>query len=273
MTGRSPAAAVTAGGPLRDYDDIFVPVLFHPWACLLVGALTPEPASAALDVGTGPGTVARVLAACVGPAGRVVAVDSNADMLALAENKPAVAGAPISYLEGDAGALQVPDDEFDVVTCQQILQFVTDLPAALAKIRVSVKHGGRLGALTWCALDRNPLFRVLFDTVRDQFGSEAAEAFAKPWSLSAPETARAVAAAGFTDVLARRHTLPAVFPGGPDQVCRFFGFTSVGGDLSDLDETSRHAFYKLARKRLAPMTAGDGTLYTTTTAALIVARA
>jgi len=270
MTGQLPATALE---PLRGYDDIFVPALFHPWACLLVGALNPEPATSALDVGTGPGTVARVLAGCLGPAGHVVAVDTNAAMLAIAESKPAVDGAPITYLESDAGSLQVPDAGFDAVTCQQILQFVTDLPAALAEIRRVIKPGGRLGTLTWAGLGHNPLFQALFDTVRDQFGQAAAEAFAKPWSLSAPDAARAIAAAGFTDVVHHRRTLPTVFPGGTADVCRFFGFSSVGDDVAALDETRRKAFDTLARDRLAPMTTDRGTLHTTTTATVILAQA
>jgi SAM-dependent methyltransferase len=194
-------------------------------------------------------------------------------MLALAEGKPAVNGAPITYLENDAASLDVPDAGFDVVTCQQVLQFVVDLPAALAEVRRVIKPGGRLATLTWSSLDRNPMFRVLADTVRDEFGLSAAEAFAKPWSLSEDVITRAVAAAGFTEVIAHRCTLPAVFPGGPKDVCRFFAFSAASADVDALDESRRAAFHKLAHDRLARMTAGGGVVHANTTATVILARA
>ena len=38
-------------------------------------------------------------------------------------------------MEASADALPFPDDSFDVVTCQQGLQFFPDRPAAMAEMR------------------------------------------------------------------------------------------------------------------------------------------
>jgi hypothetical protein len=43
-------------GP-RAYDELFVPVLFGPWAKLLLDEVKLQPGEAVLDVATGPGTV------------------------------------------------------------------------------------------------------------------------------------------------------------------------------------------------------------------------
>lgn len=263
----------TALGQIRAYDETFVPAVFNPWASLLVGALAVEPGSAALDVGTGPGTVARVLSTCVGSRGSVVAVDINAAMLMLATDKPPLAGtAPIEYLECTAASLPLADACLDVITGQQVLQFVPDRAATLAEMRRVIKPGGRLGLVTWAGLDSNPLFKALYDAVYEVLGPLTAAAFSEPWSLAGQETVALARAAGFTDVVGCRRTLPAIFRDGPDEVCLFYSFSAVRADIALLDEPRRARLYDAARANLLPMTY-DGAVHSTTTATLVLARA
>ena len=70
--------------------------------------------------------VTRIAAQRVGAAGRVVGVDLNPGMIAVARSLPAPAGAPIEWLERSALDLQLPDASFDAVLCQQGLQFFPD---------------------------------------------------------------------------------------------------------------------------------------------------
>jgi len=63
------------------YLSVLVPSLFTPWAELLVDALDPAPGSTAVDVATGPGTVARVIARRVGAIGHVYGCDLSAATL------------------------------------------------------------------------------------------------------------------------------------------------------------------------------------------------
>jgi ubiquinone/menaquinone biosynthesis C-methylase UbiE len=65
----------------------------------------------------------------VGTDGRVVAVDINPAMLAVGRAMPPPAGAMIEWLEGNAVGLDLPDVTFNLVLCQQGLQF--GRPAAL----------------------------------------------------------------------------------------------------------------------------------------------
>ena len=91
------------------YDRFLVPKLFEPWARILVDFAELCAGEAVLDVATGPGTVARVAARRVGPAGRVVDIDVSQPMLAVARSKSHAADmAPIDYIESSAtGADQV----------------------------------------------------------------------------------------------------------------------------------------------------------------------
>jgi ubiquinone/menaquinone biosynthesis C-methylase UbiE len=88
-----------------------------------------------LDVARGPGTVARLAAAVVGPDGRVMASDISPAMLALAAAKPVdPAWAPINYLECPVSAIDAAEDSFDAVLCQQGLQFFPDRERAVGEM-------------------------------------------------------------------------------------------------------------------------------------------
>jgi SAM-dependent methyltransferase len=105
--------------------------ILGPWAPLLVNAARPAAGERVLDVACGTGVVARIAAERVGPGGRVVGVDLNPGMIRVARSLPAPIGAPIEWLERSALDLGLEDASFDVVLCQQGLQFFPDKALAL----------------------------------------------------------------------------------------------------------------------------------------------
>jgi ubiquinone/menaquinone biosynthesis C-methylase UbiE len=106
------------------YDEFFVPRLFEPWAKLLLAEIGLKFGETVLDVATGPGTVARLAAIRVGPQGRVVGTDIAPLMLEIAKAKRSIRdAAPVEYLESPAVPLAAASNSFEVVLCQQGLQF------------------------------------------------------------------------------------------------------------------------------------------------------
>jgi len=78
------------------YVRYMLPQVFEPWAVDVVSRVGLRPGQSVLDVASGLGPVARLAASAVGPAGRVVAGDISAAMLAAAAARPVEAGsAPI----------------------------------------------------------------------------------------------------------------------------------------------------------------------------------
>ncbi|MFB4288823.1 class I SAM-dependent methyltransferase [Nonomuraea sp. ATR24] len=253
---------------VRPYKDILLPSIFQPWAEHLVEALAPAPGTKALDVGTGPGTVARALAKAAGPTGAVVGTDLNPAMLALAAELPPVDGAPIQYAECGATLLHVSDQAFDLITMQQVLQFVPDRGAALAEMRRAARPGARIAIATWQPLHRNPLFRALHDAVASVLGPDKADLFQEPWSLPGAEVATLAREAGFADVELREWTLPVTVAGGPDAICCLFDFSAVSPYIG-----SRRADLTAAvRANLAHCTDETG-VHSETAATLVTARA
>ncbi len=140
------------------YEQWLVGPLFRPWAEVLLDLVGPAAGERVLDIACGTGIVARLAHERVGPAGAVVGVDVSPGMLEVAR---AVAPA-ITWRDGSALDLPLAEGErFDVVTCQQGLQFFPDRVVAARQMRRALAPGGRLGVATWRSADEIPMFHAL----------------------------------------------------------------------------------------------------------------
>jgi SAM-dependent methyltransferase len=80
----------------------------------------------------------------------------------------------IDWREGDGAALPLREGEqFDVVVCQQGLQFFPDKPAAAVQMRRALGTGGRLAVATWRPDDEIPFFRELRSVAERHLGAIA----------------------------------------------------------------------------------------------------
>ncbi len=95
-----------------------------------------------LDVGSGAGDVALLVADLVGPSGSVVGVDSNPRILDTARVRVAAAALPnVSFLSGDIAEIAF-DRSFDAVVGRCVLFFLSDPVAALRKLVGWLRPGG-----------------------------------------------------------------------------------------------------------------------------------
>lgn len=95
-----------------------------------------------LDIGSGAGDVALLLADLVGPRGRVVGVDMNAAILETARARAASAGfANVTFVAGEAGAVAA-DTRFDAVAGRYVLMYVDDPGALLQSLAGLLRPGG-----------------------------------------------------------------------------------------------------------------------------------
>lgn len=116
-----------------------------PWLVALRALLPPAPADI-LDVGTGTGFLALLLAAL---GHRVTGVDLSEGMLAIArEQAVTLVSAPQpSFIVGDAIAPPGEPGTYDVVASRHVLWTLTDLPRALANWRRLLRPGGQVVAI------------------------------------------------------------------------------------------------------------------------------
>ena len=101
----------------------------------------------ALDACTGTGDLALALADRVTPLGEVVGVDFAEEMLVRARRKAERAGAPVSFVAGDALDLPFPDAHFDAATVAFGARNLDDLDRGLRELARVVRPGGRVVVL------------------------------------------------------------------------------------------------------------------------------
>jgi SAM-dependent methyltransferase len=106
----------------------------------------------------------------VGAHGKMVALDISPAMLDVARTLPVPAGATIAWVEGDAIRLDLPDDAFDLVLCQQGLQFFPDRAASVREMRRVLTDGGRVVISVWQALHHHPVYEALLQATARYLG-------------------------------------------------------------------------------------------------------
>jgi SAM-dependent methyltransferase len=211
--------------PAEMYERYFGPAIFAPWAAVLLEHAAPQIGERVLDVACGTGIVTRQVAPVLGPRGSVVGIDISPQMLEVARGLPAPSGAAIEWRQGDAAALPLPDSAFDLVLCQQGLQFVPDRAAALEEMRRVLADDGRVALSIWQGLEHHPVYRPLFEAEARHLGVPLDEV-ASPFSLGDADELRALLNdAGFGRVDITPKSMTVRFP-SPD---RFVQLTLLAG--------------------------------------------
>jgi ubiquinone/menaquinone biosynthesis C-methylase UbiE len=234
--------------------------ILGPWAPLLVDAARLAAGDRALDVACGTGVVARIAAQRVGPGGRVVGVDLNPGMIAVAASLPALVGAPIEWLERSAVDLQLPDASFDVVLCQQGLQFFPDKLVALREMRRVLSHGGRLALSVWNSIG---LYNAAVGEALVRFvGNAAATKFCSSRQVPGrDELQRLATEAGFSDVEVRVSRLDIHLPHLDSFILDHLAGTPVAPLVAATDPEARKQIGASVIKQLQRYADGDGVTY------------
>jgi SAM-dependent methyltransferase len=165
--------------PAEVYDELFVPALFEQWGPRTAEAAAIELGQYVLDVGCGTGALACAAAERVGPKGRVVGLDPNEQMLAVARRKPT----GVTWELGRAESLPFDDASFDKVVSQFALMFFESKPTAIAEMLRVLRPQGRLAIAVWDALARVPGYLALTGLLRELFGPDVADAMHAPFAL------------------------------------------------------------------------------------------
>lgn len=115
----------------------------------IVHWIHPQPSDRALDVASGPVTLARILAANVKSA---FALDLSHSMLTESRRLEALPH-NLLLISGDIGYLPFPDATFDLLTCAYAFANFVDLPRALGECARVVTRSGRVAFMDVIAPD------------------------------------------------------------------------------------------------------------------------
>ena len=151
-------------------NDLMSLGLHRVWKDILVAKLRPPRGRPFqhLDVAGGTGDVAFRVAAAGGDAIQVTVVDVNADMLRVGEERARKRreGSRVSFVEGNAEELPLPDGAFDAYTIAFGIRNVPRIELALAEAFRTLKRGGRFLCLEFSRVDLPILDRV-YDAYSD----------------------------------------------------------------------------------------------------------
>jgi demethylmenaquinone methyltransferase/2-methoxy-6-polyprenyl-1,4-benzoquinol methylase len=149
-------------------NDLMSAGLHRAWKDALVTAVNPPPKRrpsrldttadrpfALLDLAGGTGDVAFRVAAASGAGTRITVADINAEMLAVGRQRAADQGYDdvVTFIEGNAEKLPLPDRTFDAVTIAFGIRNVPRIDAALAEAHRVLRIGGRFLCLEFSNVD------------------------------------------------------------------------------------------------------------------------
>lgn len=255
--------------PAEIYEQCLVPTMFEPFAKDLIQLCNVQPSDRILDVACGTGIVSRLVIDYVDSSmGKVVGVDINPIMLNMARR--CAAGKNIEWKEGSAISLPFPSESFDLVICQQGLQFFPDRTKALREMnRVLVrgsnrgyKRGGkgssygRLVLSAWTSIKDSPGFHILEQILQETISHGSAAILQLPHSLSDSSTlVSLVRAAGFNKILSKEITKTISFPSVEEFVVGYTNGSMLASYFSDnkrVDDISKNKLLNRASSKLSP---------------------
>jgi SAM-dependent methyltransferase len=201
--------------------------------------------------------------------GHVVATDISPAMLDIARSKPtAPDGATIEWLDAPAAPLPLPDAAFDIITCQQGLQFFPDKLNALAEMRRVLREGGRAGVAVWTSVE-DQVFGYFRDAVARVVSGKVAECYLGPFLLSGADAADYASRAGFENVSLERVTLPAVLQGGAQELFDTWPAAGIAPAIAALDDAKRADLLAETARLTEPLRDGN-TLRSSLTASVLI---
>lgn len=238
------------------YERFKVPRLFGPMAETFLLHVPLRDGDNVLDVACGTGAATRLIAHRVAPSGRVAGVDLDESMLAVARAMLAGSVPPIAWVQADATALPWDQGSFDVVLCQQGMQFFADVGEALREMHRVLAPGGLLAINLFSGASRYN--DSLAESLQSHGHGEAAAAVRLPTRLGDGQELRSrILRTGFPTCEARQASLVRRVEPSQQWLLQDSAGTPFGQHFAAMDARARAAVVRELASRLKDLWDGD----------------
>ena len=233
------------------YEQYLVPAIFESWTERLLDQVVIEDGDHVLDVACGTGIVARQAAPHVSDAGRVVGLDVNEGMVSVAKNAAAEIHPGIEWRQGTATDLPFDTGSFDVVCCQQALQFIDDPVAVLQQIQNVLSAGGSAVLSVWRPIDHQPGYRVFAELLERHVGDDAGTMMRSPFPDWDIEYLHTIAEAAGWEVATVTIEIGSMrYPSTSEFVRREAASSPLADQLAAIDSAIRNSLLDDMRREL-----------------------
>ena len=199
----------------------------------LIEKLSLEKNMKILDLGCGTGYLSSLLADCVGPEGKVVAIDPNRSRLEIAEKQYSKPN--LVFLEANDETF--PEDRYDLVFANYVLHWVENKAALLNKVYQNLKPGGRFASTV--PLYHPPIFQKMDNLIGSEMVNKMQQAL---WYMPAPEFNHLAATIGFKVISCEVENRPLNFANVEDLLKWYLGSSERPFNPEKIDPTSWEAF-------------------------------
>src|SRR6266540_3559277 len=179
----------------------------------------------------------------------LVAVDAGEAMLEVARAVPDLNNPPIEWRLGDAEALPSTDATFDLVLCNEGLQFFAQPMRALEEMRRVLRPNGRLALAIWRPIQHQQGLERLVDVLEQHLTPHAADLRGMSGRWERTDLRNLVASVGFADVHIRIDPGSVRWPSVDACLSTILGGSPLASAFDDLSTEARVALVRQLEKQ------------------------
>ena len=248
---------VFAGSIPAIYDRYMVPLIFEPYARLVVERAARLRPGKILETAAGTGVVTEALHRAM-PDTDIIATDLNPPMLEEAARR--ISAPTVHFQAADAQSLPFAEASFDLVVCQFGLMFVPDKVRANSEARRVLREGGHYMLVIWDRIEHNLATMTAGRAVAELFPIEAGRFYERvPFRYhDVGQIERDLLAAGFTDIEYETVELRSRANSARDAAIALVQGTPMRSDIEQIDAAMLGRATDAAAQALRQFEGSDG---------------
>ena len=211
----------------------------------LVEEYGPWEGQQVLDLATGSGIFAQLVAGQVGPGGAVLGIDISGEMLTLAKTRCSDLTSEVKFIESPAYPLEISGDSMDFVICQQGFQFFPDKDSAAQEMYRVLLVGGKAIITTWRPVAKCQFFGSICNALNMIGEPGIADMMRRPFDfMPDSQLTEHFESAGFVNVQLGHQEQDLVIGGGVTHAIEVAYATPIRPKLLALSDEQQAEFQK-----------------------------